>query len=618
MNSILDHLDLWSSVTVKKAAAGRGSNGNITPYGIQKLRELILELAVRGRLVPQLEEDGSAEELLKNAKERKAELLHDKVIRRTKAPATYDEDAEQDLPRSWVLTTLYELGVIGPRNSLNDDEQAAFVPMEKISDKYGVPVDYDVRVWKEIKSGFTHFQENDVVLAKITPCFQNGKSCVMKGLKNGAGAGTTELHVFQSIPNTVVPEFVLLFLKSPGFILEGIPRMTGTAGQKRITRDYFAGKPFPLPPLAEQHRIVAKVDELMALCDQLEQQQTDSLQAHQTLVETVLAALVRPTARADVNDCMDAGGRATQGAVAEDAQVTREARMPGATGGSEENAAAIFFDHFDTLFTTEESIDQLKQTILQLAVMGRLVPQDTNDEPASFLLEKIAGDKEQLVKDGKAKKQKPTPERSDGEKPFSIPDGWSWTSFEQLVDPESPVAYGVLVPGPDVEGGVPFVRIEDLDINSPPEIPGKSIAKEVDEKFERTRLKGGEILMGVVGSIGKLGVAPASWKGANIARAVCRIVPVKYVNKDFILWLLQSAFMQNGFIGDTRTLAQPTLNIGLIRTAPTPLPPLEEQNRIVAKVDELLTLCDTLKAQIQQAQTTQVNLADAIVEQAVA
>ena len=123
--------------------------------------------------------------------------------------------------------------------------------------------------------------------------------------------------------------------------------------------------------------------------------------------------------------------------------------------------------------------------------------------------------------------------------------------------------------------------------------------------------------MGVVGSIGKLGIAPSSWKGANIARAVCRITPTGAINKQFVMWLLQSEFMQGGFLGDTRTLAQPTLNIGLIRAAPTPLPPLAEQHRIVAKVAELIALCDALKERLADTQTTQLHLADAIVEQAI-
>jgi type I restriction enzyme, S subunit len=105
-------------------------------------------------------------------------------------------------------------------------------------------------------------------LAKITPCFENGKSAVFRNLTGGIGAGTTELHIVR--PLFVDQDYILLFVKSPHFIETGIPKMTGTAGQKRVPTEYFARSPFPLAPLAEQHRIVAKVDALMALCDQLE------------------------------------------------------------------------------------------------------------------------------------------------------------------------------------------------------------------------------------------------------------------------------------------------------------------------------------------------------------
>jgi hypothetical protein len=118
------------------------------------------------------------------------------------------------------------------------------------------------------KKGYTHFAEGDVGLAKITPCFENGKSTVFRNLTGGIGAGTTELHIVR--PIFVDANYILIFLKSPHFIETGIPKMTGTAGQKRVPFEYFAYSPFPLPPLAEQHRIVAKVDELMALCDRLE------------------------------------------------------------------------------------------------------------------------------------------------------------------------------------------------------------------------------------------------------------------------------------------------------------------------------------------------------------
>ncbi|CAI0855925.1 restriction endonuclease subunit S [Serratia fonticola] len=255
-------------------------------------------------------------------------------------------------------------------------------------------------------------------------------------------------------------------------------------------------------------------------------------------------------------------------------------------------------------------IKKLRELILELAVRGKLVPQDPNDEPASELLKRIAAEKAELVKQGKIKKQKPLPEIREDEKPFELPVGWEWWYFDEIINQQYPISYGVLVPGEPEVGGVPFVRIGDIAISNPPVLPEKTISKLVDVKYERTRLNGGEILMAVVGSIGKLGIAPESWKGANIARALCRIVPVSNLSKEFILLILQSKFMQSSFKGDTRTLAQPTLNVGLIKTSITPIPPFTEQHRIVAKVNELMSLCD----QLEQRSLTSLDAHQQLVE----
>ncbi|HXO37613.1 MAG TPA: restriction endonuclease subunit S, partial [Candidatus Acidoferrum sp.] len=178
-----------------------------------------------------------------------------------------------DIPANWRWSQLAEIGFINPRNIAGDAIQSSFVPMPLISSEYGVANTHEVKPWGEIKSGFRHFAEGDVGLAKITPCFENGKSTIFRGLTGGIGAGTTELHVVR--PVIASADYVLIFLKCPHFVESGISKMTGTAGQKRVPTEYFAYSPFPLPPLAEQHRIVAKVDELMALCDRLDTAQRE-------------------------------------------------------------------------------------------------------------------------------------------------------------------------------------------------------------------------------------------------------------------------------------------------------------------------------------------------------
>ena len=165
----------------------------------------------------------------------------------------------------------------------------------------------------------------------------------------------------------------------------------------------------------------------------------------------------------------------------------------------------------------------------------------------------------------------------------------------ELIDPGSTISYGVLVPGPDIEGGVPFVRVQDLDLRNPPARPHKRIAPDVEAQYARTRLHGGEILVGVVGTIGKIGIAPPSWAGANVARAVCRIVPGPEIDRYYLAMALHSPRTQDYFRETTRTLAQPTLNVAQLEQTPIPVPQMPEQRRIAKRLEDLQGKLDKLK-----------------------
>jgi len=247
-----------------------------TPESISTLRQTILQLAIRGQLVPQDPNDESAIkrvvqsgeaiiEFMKASKSRKLKYLNSDMIR----------SPDQVLPAGWAWSALGHLGVVNPRNAATDDMDAGLVRMLHIFPGFMDGVRYENKKWKQIKSGYTHIADGDVVLAKITPCYENGKSAVIKGLPNSLGAGTTELHVFRDVARIFDARFLLAVLKSPEFISAGITRMTGTAGQKRLPAEYFALSPIPVPPLAEQKRIVAKIDQLMSLCDALEARMGD-------------------------------------------------------------------------------------------------------------------------------------------------------------------------------------------------------------------------------------------------------------------------------------------------------------------------------------------------------
>lgn len=252
-----------------------GKNEEILSEMNQKLpkqiRQSILQYAVQGKLVEQNPQDEPAIELLKRIKAQKEQLIKDGKIKKEKPlpPITQDE-IPYELPQGWVWTRLGDFCSLNPRNIADDDINAGFIPMSHLKDGYNNEHSFEIKKWKDIKKGFTHFKNGDIVIAKITPCFQNRKSAIIKNLPNNIGAGTTELHVIREDTNILIKKYLLLIFKTELFIKNGIKNFTGTAGQQRIGKDYIANYLIPLPPLAEQMRIVAKVEELMNLVNKLE------------------------------------------------------------------------------------------------------------------------------------------------------------------------------------------------------------------------------------------------------------------------------------------------------------------------------------------------------------
>lgn len=367
------------------------------PGGVARLRELILTLAVQGKLVPQDPSDEPASELLKKIRVEKDRLIAEGKIKRDKPLAEITEKEKPfELPKGWEWSNLATIGIINPRNDAPDEAMASFVQMSSIPAAFSASHVVEPRPWRDIKSGFTQFAEGDVGVAKITPCFENGKSTVFQNLSNGIGAGTTELHIVRPLGG-IVPRYVLLFIKTPAFLLNGEAVMTGSAGQKRMPRNYFESTPFPLPPLVEQSRIVTRVEELMRLCDALEAKGQLEAAQHAQLIATLLGTLTHSD---------------TPAQLAENWQRVAS--------------------HFDLLLDRPQAVDALEQTILQLAVRGLLVPQDPQDEPASALLQKIRVEKDKLILDGKIKRDKPLPPMAEGEQPFALPQGWEWVSLGLL------------------------------------------------------------------------------------------------------------------------------------------------------------------------------------------
>jgi type I restriction enzyme S subunit len=547
------------------------------PDAIARLRRFVLDLAVRGKLVPQDPNDEPASELLKRIGAEKARLVK---VGKIKAPKEIPAlgAVPFQLPTSWRWSQMAEIGLLSPRNEAPENRKTSFIPMPLIPAEYGAAHGQEVRPLGEIKKGYTHFADGDVGLAKITPCFENGKSTVFRDLAGGIGAGTTELHIVR--PIFVDANYLLIFLKSPHFIETGIQRMTGTAGQKRVPFEYFAYSPLPLTPLAEQHRIVAKVDELMALCDRLE------------------------------------AARQTREAVRDRLTAASLARLNALDPEAFKDDARFALDALPALTARADQIKQLRQTILNLAVRGKLVPQDANDEPASELLKRIAAEKARLVKAGEIKKERPLAPVAD-EVPFEIPPRWQWARLGAI---SSYIQRGKS-PKYTTSGGSPVVSQKcvqwtGLDLSVAKQITLESLADYEDVRF----LRGGDLLWnstgtGTIGRIIRVVDPPRNLVcDSHVTIVRCLVVDPEYVRS----WLRSDqvyGLIEDRAAGSTN---QVELTSQMAINQHIPLPPLAEQHRIVAKVDELMALCDRLEASLTTTDDTRRRLLEALLAEALA
>lgn len=222
---------------------------------IKQAKSKILELAIHGKLVPQNPAEEPASELLKRIN--------------PKAEIACDNEHNRKFPDGWAILKVKDAFIINPRNELDDNTDVGFIPMAYINDGYSGEFKYAQKKWAEIKNGFTHFSDGDIAVAKISPCLENLKSMILKGLPNGVGAGTTELYVFRALYTS--SEYSLFFFKSNSFVRKCVGTFNGVVGQQRVGKRIIEDILFPIPPSVEQERIVAKIKELFFFIDEIQE-----------------------------------------------------------------------------------------------------------------------------------------------------------------------------------------------------------------------------------------------------------------------------------------------------------------------------------------------------------
>ena len=474
------------------------------------MRAKILDLAIQGKLTDQRAEDGNARDLLKEIQAEKEKLIKEKKIKKEKPlPAITEAEKPFEIPDSWEWVRLGDICQINPRNHVQDENvNVSFLPMALIGEGYGSNYCPEIRKWKDVKKGFTHFANNDVVLAKISPCFQNLKSAIMNNLINGIGAGTTELHVLRRYSHTLDPKYLLCFVQNQSLIKDGIKTFKGVVGQQRIGKDFIKEYLCPLPPLAEQKRIADKVSALFAQLDSIDKAYEEYRELQQTM----------------------------------------------------------------------------KTKLLDLAIQGKLTDQRAEDGNARDLLKEIQAEKDKLIKEKKIKKEKPLPEITEEKKPFDIPENWMWVRLGEMIlnhigggtPDKSNEAYW--------NGDIPWMSVKDVHQDS----------MYADRTIDYITPAGLENSSSNLIEANRLIVVMRM----AVGRAVINKLPVA-INQDLRALFFRDNVTQEYILRifkilkfETSGMTVKGIKLWVLLNTPIPLPPLAEQKRIVAKLDELLPLCN--------------------------
>ncbi len=535
------------------------------PNGIARLRELILQLAVRGKLVEQNSNDEPASVLLKKIKVEKERLIKEKKIRKSKPLPPIDPgEVPFELPARWEWQRLemlfYPISVSKNKVKTSEIQQQGSVPVVDQGQSFiaGYVDRYDLEI--EIPGPVIIFGDH---------------TCALKYVDFNFIAGADGVKILR--PVEINDQYFFLVLNTLHIDNRGYGRH-----YRRLVANYCT-----VPPLPEQSRIVAKVDQLMAFCDELEAKQNHRTETHSQLIRAAHYHLT-------------------------------EARDP----ANLQPAWYRIRDHFDHLYTTPEAVKELRQTILQLAVQGKLVPQDPSDEPASVLLEKIMAEKEQLVNEGTIKKVKSLPPINLDEVPFELPEGWEWSRLGILAVLKGGLAYKSSLFSDS--GKHQVIRMGNIrpDYLRPYEKP-VFISVDLAEETSKYQIELNDILLTMTGTKGKrdylysLIIQPGHLEAHKLYlnQRLCIIRGLMLVHEYLNMVIKDDRLLDAIYAQSTGTANQANIGMVALNNWLLPLPPFAEQHRIVAKVDQLMALCDELESKINISQTTAEHYAEAITQQ---
>ena len=539
-----------------------------TPYGIQKLREMILQMAVQGKLVPQNPEDEPASVLIKRINTEKKRLVKEGLIKSSKPLIPLEaEEAPFSIPSSWEWGRLGDICLQitdGSHSSPPCISQG--YPYITVRDVVNDHIDFenckfiDKESYNKLKKNGCEPQKWDVLFSKDGTV---GKVTVVD--YDREFVVLSSLAILRADQYSLYPYFFKYLLKAGPILSQAIEFKSGSA-LKRIVLAKIKLLKIPLPPLEEQKRIVAKVDQLIELCDHLESLQQRKQESHIHLNNATL------------NKMLDAS-----------------------SPEEFEKHWRLVCDNFGLLYDNLENVEKLKQSILQLAVMGKLVEQDADDEPAEVLLGKIKAEKDKLTKEGKIKKSKSLPSIEKDEIKFDVPNNWMWvrlgTSMTKITDGthHSPTNSSI--------GDFKYISAKNIKNEGINLSNVTYVTSEVhNEIYSRCNPEFGDILYIKDGATTGIVTINNLKEPFSMLSSVALLKLPSQIDNRYLLYLLRSPYFYSMMRDDMTGVAITRVTLTKINNAIIPLPPFEEQKRIVAKLNQLMELCDRLEAGIRQAQ----------------
>ena len=536
------------------------------PDAVPRLRRFVLDLAVRGKLVDQDPKDEPAAELLKRIAKEKARLVKAGESRREKSlPEIESDNVSYEIPYGWEWTRIRD--ITSNRGQTVPDCDFTYIDVTAINKEVGCIEGAKVISAREAPSRARKIvRKGDVLYSSVRPYLLN--IAIVERELSPVPIASTAFAVLNGF-ELVLPRYQWIVLRSPVMVASVEEKMRGQA-YPAINDSDFALLLFPLPPLAEQHRIVAKVHELMALCDRLE---------------------VARTKREATRDRLSASSLARLDAPDHDPMVFR-------------NHAAFALEHLTPLTTRRDQIKALRQTILNLAVRGKLVEQDWKDD---------CGNQGQLRSDAVAETF--DTQAFEGRAAiFNMPVNWA-------IEPLSRVASHIVdclhtTPKWTDDGVICIktnqVRAGQLDLSSP------YFVSENTYKARVSRLEPRQDDILYIREGGILGVAclvPSNTR-LCLGQRLMHIRTNNAVAPQFLELCLNSPWITEFAVEKTTGGAAPRVNMSVVRSYPIPLPPLAEQHRIVAKVDKLMAFCDRLEASLATGDDTRCRLLGALLTEA--